>query len=183
LIVQNRRFLVLTAKGATPNLALQTMSAALRALPAQWRETFGYRPLLAESFTDPEAYSGTCYKASNWQAVGLSAGYSRHRADFNVANDSPKKLWLYALDPNAKKHLKAVELPSDSRAGVIAAPGGVIPICQHQMLSLLEVLRKAPDPRGENTRLTHRPGVGHCRDGPFWPDAVTSPRSPASRKP
>jgi len=42
---------VLAAKGATPNLASQTM----RALPAQWRATFGCRPLLAENFTDPEA--------------------------------------------------------------------------------------------------------------------------------
>ena len=153
LIVQNRRFLVLAAKGASPNLASQTMGAALRALPAQWRERFGYRPLLAESFTDPEAYSGTCYKASNWQPVGLSAGYSRHRADFYVANDSPKKLWLYPLDAQARQHLKAVEVPADSEAGVIAPPSGVIPVLNNQMLSLLEVLRKAPDPRGKNTRL------------------------------
>lgn len=54
LIVQNRRFLVLAPKGESPNLASQAMGAALRALPDLWREHFGYRPLLAESFTDPE---------------------------------------------------------------------------------------------------------------------------------
>ncbi len=81
LIVQNRRFLVLAQKGQCPNLASQAMGAALRALPAMWCDHFGYRPLLAESFTDPEAYEGTCYKASNWEAAGLSEGYSRHRAD------------------------------------------------------------------------------------------------------
>ncbi len=74
LVVQNRRFLLLTPKGAAPNLASQALAAALRALPGQWREHFGYRPLLAESFTDPEAYAGTAYKASNWQPVGFSAG-------------------------------------------------------------------------------------------------------------
>jgi len=58
--------------------ALLQLGAALRALPQQWQERFGYRPLLAESFTDPEAYAGTCYKATNWAAVGRSAGYSRH---------------------------------------------------------------------------------------------------------
>ena len=82
LVVQNRRFLVLGEKGRSPNLASQAMGAALRALPAHWQEHFGYSPLLAESFTDPEAYAGTCYKASNWEAVGFSAGYARHRADF-----------------------------------------------------------------------------------------------------
>src|SRR3974390_2593735 len=44
LIVQNRRFLVLAAKGQSPNLASQAMGAALRALPEQWRQEFGYRP-------------------------------------------------------------------------------------------------------------------------------------------
>ncbi len=153
LIVQNRRFLILEERGAAPNLASRTMGAALRALPAHWRQSFGHRPLLAETFTDPEAYEGTCYKASNWQPAGTSAGYSRHRADFYVPNDRPKKLWLYELAPRARQHLKAVDLPADCQAGVIAPPGGVLPVAQPQMLSLLEVLRRAPDPRGKNTRL------------------------------
>src|SRR6266496_4219232 len=77
LIVQNRRFLLLNAKGQSPNLASQAMGAALRARPEQWREHFGYRPLLAESFTDPESHAGTSYKASNWEPVGMSQGFSR----------------------------------------------------------------------------------------------------------
>ncbi len=153
LIVQNRRFLILSAKGTAPNLASQTMGAALRVLPAQWAERFGYRPLLAESFTDPEAYAGTCYKASNWHPIGTSAGYSRHRADFYVPNDRPKKLWLYELSTRARLHLKAVTLPTDCQVGVIAPPSGVLPVTQPQMLSLLEVLRLAPDPRAKNTRM------------------------------
>ena len=108
---------------------------------------------MAESFTDPEACAGTCYKAGNWQPVGTSAGYSRHRADFYVPNDRPKKLWLYELGARARQQLKAGELPADSQAGVIAPPSGVIPVSQPQMLSLVELLRRAPDPRGKNTRL------------------------------
>jgi len=112
LLVQNRRFLLLTPKGAAPNLASQVLAAAVRALPEQWRQHFGYRPLLAESFTDPEAHAGTCYKASNWEPVGLSAGYSRHRADFYIPNQRPKKLWLYPLCPDAKALLRAPQLPA-----------------------------------------------------------------------
>jgi len=153
LVVQNRRFLLLAAKGEAPNLASQAMAAALRALPGQWREHFGYRPLLAESFTDPEAYAGTCYKASNWLAVGHSAGYSRHRADFYVPNDRPKRLWLYPLAPEARRQLRAVAVPADCRAGQIAPPAGVLPLNQPQMSSLLEVFRQAPDPRGKSTRF------------------------------
>src|SRR5208337_447907 len=133
-------------------LASQAMGAALRALPGQWLEHFGYRPLLAESFTDPEAYLGTCYKASNWEAVGYSAGYSRHRADFYVANDRPKRLWLRPLVAEARQQLRAVQVPADCRAGLVAPPAGTLPVNGEPMGSLLEVFRKAPDPRDKNTR-------------------------------
>lgn len=152
LIVQNRRFLVLAPKGESPNLASQAMGAALRSLPEQWREHFGYRPLLAESFTDPEAYAGTCYKASNWEAVGHSAGYSRHRADFYLPNDRPKRLWLRPLVPEARSQLRAVQVPEACRPGLLAPPSGVLPVNAQQMNSLLEVFRQAPDPRQKNTR-------------------------------
>jgi len=84
LVVQNRRFLVLADKGQSPNLASQAMGAALRALPAQWTEQFGCRPLLAESFTDPEAYAGTCYKASNWEVPRLRQGKSVGFGEFGL---------------------------------------------------------------------------------------------------
>jgi len=152
LIVQNRRFLVLNAKGESPNLASQTLGAALRVLPEQWQEHFGYRPLLAESFTDPEAYAGTSYKASNWEAVGYSAGYSRHRADFYIPNDRPKRLWLRALVPEARQLLRAGNLPAHCRAGLSAPPSGTLPVNAEQLGSLLDVFRRAPDPRDSNTR-------------------------------
>jgi hypothetical protein len=152
LIVQNRRFLLLSAKGQAPNLASQVLGAALRALSACWQELFGYAPLLAETFTDPEAYAGTCYKASNWEPVGWSAGYSRHRADFYVANERPKRLWLRPLVPEAKQHLRAVELPPRCLAGVSVAPAGQLPIKAQEMDSLAQVLAQAPDPRDSNTQ-------------------------------
>ena len=128
LIVQNRRFLLLTGKGQAPNLASEALALALRALRQCWEARFGYRPLLAETFSDPEAYAGTCYKASNWEPVGWSAGYSRHRADFYVANERPKRLWLRPLIPEAREQLRAVELPPECRAAVVAAPSGQLPI-------------------------------------------------------
>jgi hypothetical protein len=152
LVVQNRRFLLLTPRGEAPNLASQAMGAGLRVLPEQWQERFGYRPLLAESFTDPEAYEGTCYKASNWEAVGWSAGYSRHRADFYIANERPKKLWLRPLVAEARQLLRAMELPATFRDGLAVAPSGTLPVNAEQMGSLLDVFRQAPDPRDSNTR-------------------------------
>jgi len=157
LIVQNRRFLVFSAKGQAPNLASQAMGAALRALRGQWQDCFGYRPLLAESFTDPEAYAGTCYKASNWEPVGWSVGYSRHRADFYVPNDRPKRLWLRPLVPEAREQLRAMELPAECCGGLVVAPAGQLPLKQPEVDSLREVFIKAPDPRAANTRYRVAP--------------------------
>lgn len=157
LIVQNRRFLLLTPKGQAPNLASQVLGAALRALRAQWHDCFGYRPLLAESFTDPEAHAGTCYKASNWEPVGWSAGYSRHRADFYIANDRPKRLWLRELVPGAREQLRAVQVSEECRPGLVTAPSGQLPLNQPEVDSLREVLIKAPDPRAANTRYRTAP--------------------------
>ena len=153
LIVQNRRFLLLSQKGGAPNLASRVLAAALRALPGQWERRFGYRPLLAETFTDPEAYAGTCYKASNWEPVGMSEGYSRHRADFYVANERPKRLWLREVHPKGRSLLRAADLPEACRGGLVAAPSGVLPVSQPQMLSLAELFARAPDPRAKNTRF------------------------------
>ena len=77
LIVHQGRFLVLE-KVREANLTSQILGAAVWDLPRQWEEGFGYRPLLAETFTDPESHAGTCYKAAGWESVGFSARDGRH---------------------------------------------------------------------------------------------------------
>jgi Domain of unknown function (DUF4338)/DDE_Tnp_1-associated len=157
LIVQNRRFLLLTPKGQAPNLASQAMGVALRVLRSQWQDCFGYRPLLAESFTDPEAYAGTCYKACNWEPVGWSAGYRRHRADFYVSNERPKRLWLRPLIAEARQELRSLQVPEECRAGLVAAPSGQLPLKAPEVNSLKKVFIQAPDPRAANTQYRTAP--------------------------
>ena len=153
LVVQNRRFLLPAGKGAHPNRASQVLAAAARALPEQWETRFGYRPLLAETFTDPEQYAGTCYRAAGWLPVGRSQGYRRHRADFYEARGRPKRLWLRPLHARARDRLCAAELEAEQRAGETAAEQGALPLKDAQMRSLLDVLRKLPDPRAKNSRF------------------------------
>lgn len=150
LVAQNRRYLLLSEQGAEPNLASQILGAAVRALPGQWQECFGYEPLAAETFTDIEAFEGTCYKAAGWEEVGFSKGYSRHRADFYVPNDRPKKLWMKRFVPDAFECLCAAELPDRCRGGAQANAHGVLPFKSAQIESLYDALRRTPDPRGKN---------------------------------
>ena len=72
LIVNQARFLIPDA-ARRPNLASQVLAAATAALPDQCFAHWGYAPLLAETFTDPEAHAGTCYKAAGWDPGGLRA--------------------------------------------------------------------------------------------------------------
>lgn len=150
LVAQNRRFLLLGERGEHPNLASRILGAAVRELPRLWFECFGYEPLLAETFTDIEAYEGTCYKASGWQALGKTKGYSRDRADFYVPNDRPKKLWVRELRRDAVACLRAFELPAECRAGAESNADGVLPLRTLQVESLYESLCKVPDPRASN---------------------------------
>ena len=153
LVVQNRRYLLLVERGEEPNLASAALAACCRALPAQWSEAFGYEPLIAESFTDPEAYSGTCYKASGWEPAGMSAGSSRARPEFYVPNGKPKCLWLRELRRGAREIATASPLPPEHAAAVIDVTSGKMPLPKLQRRNLMEVLRKAPDPRGSNTHF------------------------------
>jgi len=150
LIVQNRRFLLLGERGEHPNLASQILGAVVRELPELWFEKFGYQPLLAETFTDIEAYAGTCYKAAGWVPLGLTKGFSRHRADFYVPNDRPKKLWVRELCPKATELLRAHELAPAFQKGAHSDADGVMPVTSSQLESLHDVLCRVPDPRASN---------------------------------
>jgi len=87
LVVNNVRFLV---RDCSPNLASKALAQAVEALLGQWREKYGYEPLLAETFTDPETHQGTCYKAAGWTPLGLTKGSRRPRAECCVPGQSRK---------------------------------------------------------------------------------------------
>lgn len=150
LVVQNRRFVLLTRPGEHPNLASRILGKVVRELPALWKERFGYAPLLAETFSDIEAREGTCYKASGWTALGKTQGYSRHAADYYVKNDRPKKLWVRELGIDAIEQLRAIHLPDEFRKGATSDADGLMPIKAKHIESLHEALCKVPDPRAKN---------------------------------
>ena len=149
MVVQNRRFLVPEAT-RKPNLASQALAAALRALPEQWQAAFRYAPVLAETFTDPEAHAGTCYRASGWQPLGFTAGFGRHRRDFYVNHQHPKCLWIHELAPQARARLCAPQLTGSDVAAATTPLTRELPLNESGQESLLEALRHVPDPRAGN---------------------------------
>jgi hypothetical protein len=147
LVVQNRRYLLLHDRGSEPNLASKALASALRALPSQWEAAFGYRPLLAETFTDIEKFRGTCYKACGWIEAGESRGFSRDALDLYVPHGNIKRLWLKELEPGARETLCAAELPEASKTGATSSAHGILPFKEAQLRSLFEALQTVSDPR------------------------------------
>ena len=155
LVVMNRRFLVIAAT-RMPNLASKSLSLALKALPEHWKERYGYRPLLAETFTDIEQFEGTCYKASNWIECGMSKGFGKHRMDYYQEHGRPKKLWLKTLSRNTRVILTGMDLPAAyHKAKNTQTPERDLALKKDQMGSLRNYLRENfKDPRKNNRSFT-----------------------------
>ncbi len=144
LVVQNRRFALLLPREREPNLASRLLGLFARALPDMWETRFGYRPLMLESFTDPERFEGTCYRAAGWTDVGQSKGFSRARGDLYLRRDStPKILWMKPLHPRARELLCAPDVHERQETGARSSAHGVLPLAESRWPSLLEALAAA----------------------------------------
>lgn len=89
-VVGNDRFLILpTVK--VKNLASHVLSLAISRLPDDWQQRYNIRPVLVETFVNPDRFNGTCYRAANWKSIGYTAG----RRD-----GIKKEVFLYQLCPH-----------------------------------------------------------------------------------
>ena len=72
-VVCNSRYLI-ASHVRVPNLASKVLSMALSRLPEDWKSRYGDEPVLVETFVDRGRFEGTCYKAANFEVLGMSAG-------------------------------------------------------------------------------------------------------------
>src|SRR4029434_10297447 len=61
-VVANSRFLIVPWR-RVPHLASHVLGLALRRLRSDWRQRYGYEPLLVENFIGACRLSGTCHSA------------------------------------------------------------------------------------------------------------------------
>jgi Druantia protein DruA/Transposase DNA-binding/Transposase Tn5 dimerisation domain len=72
-VVCNDRFLIVPTV-VVKNLASHVLARTLERLGEDWEQRYKERPVLVETFVDPERFEGTCYQAANWTGVGRTAG-------------------------------------------------------------------------------------------------------------
>lgn len=153
LVTQLRRFLVLDAHREA-NLATRCMGLALRELPGHFEEKYGYRPLLAESFSDPLLHEGTIYKASNWTPLGFTKGYRRHKSEFYTDEKKPKRYWIHPLHKKARALLASPsplpEIFQKATSGGVAGARCAL-ACKH-LRSLADAFHLVPDHRAATSR-------------------------------
>ena len=95
LVVNNARFLILPWI-RYKNLASRILALVSRRLPDDWHARYAYRPVLLETFVEKPRFTGTCYKAANWQNLGDTQG--RGKLDVLHRNAQPiKSIWIYPL--------------------------------------------------------------------------------------
>lgn len=111
LILNNNRFLIFPWV-RIKNLASKALSLAAKQIADDWVRLHGFRPVLLETFVDPEKFSGTCYRAANWQCIGKTSGKKSARSEDEV---SPKAVYVYPLSRDCKAVLNNEKKPAKAR--------------------------------------------------------------------
>lgn len=106
-IAYQSRFLILPWV-RVPHLASHLLGRMARQLSEDWQRVYAHPIYFIETFVDPERNRGTCYRAANWTALGLTKG--RGKADQSgKPNRSLKLLFGYPLVADFRRRLCALE--------------------------------------------------------------------------
>jgi hypothetical protein len=95
-VSNNSRFLILPWIRVA-HLASHLLGQVVRRIRTDWQAKYGQGLDWLETFVDTQRYSGTCYRAANWQAVGLTSGRTRQDRHHQL-KVCPKAIYLYRLD-------------------------------------------------------------------------------------
>ena len=116
-VVCNSRFLILP-QVQVPNLASHVLALAAGRLARDWTERYGVTPVLLETFVERGRFAGTCYRAANWQHVGMSQGRGRQDTS-RMASVPVKDIYVYPLTPDFRDILRG---PTPVNLAVVKCP-------------------------------------------------------------
>jgi hypothetical protein len=102
-IAYNTRFLILPWV-RVPHLASHILGRVTRALSDDWERMYGHPVYFAETFIDPGRFRGTCYRAANWQLLGLTTGRGKNDQT-NKPNRPIKEILGLPLTARFREHL------------------------------------------------------------------------------
>jgi hypothetical protein len=76
-LAYNTRYLLLPWV-RVPHLASHILGKMTTQLSQHWERMYGHPVYFAETFIDPGRFRGTCYRAANWEFLGLTTGRGKN---------------------------------------------------------------------------------------------------------
>jgi hypothetical protein len=76
-LAYNSRFLILPWV-QVDHLASHILSRIAKLISRDWERLYGHPIYFLETFVDPDRFRGTCYRAANWLALGLTTGRGKN---------------------------------------------------------------------------------------------------------
>jgi SRSO17 transposase len=141
VIANNNRFLIVPWV-KVKYLASHILSLAVHQVERDWKEHYGTRLLLLETFVDRSRYKGTSYLAANWRYVGDSSGYSRLRDGSYTYHGNLKGVYIYNLKRNYRKVL-GCDITPNHCASRMHKCEEVLKMLAHQIIWEPDILKKA----------------------------------------
>jgi len=105
-LAYNTRFLILPFV-KVEHLASHILGCMARLVPLEWERVYGHSIHYLETFVDPGRFRGTCYRAANWQYLGLTAGLGKDSRN-NKPNRPLKQVLGYPLRKDFRRLLEEV---------------------------------------------------------------------------
>jgi uncharacterized protein DUF4338 len=105
-IAYNTRFLILPWV-RVPHLASHLLGRMAAILSGDWQRMYSHPIYFAETFIDPSRFRGTCYRAANWQLLGLTTGRGKNDQT-NKPNRPIKEILGLPLTPRFREYLSQV---------------------------------------------------------------------------
>jgi len=102
-IAYNTRFLILPWV-RVPHLASHILGRMAAVLSDDWQRMYSHPIYFAETFIDPGRFRGTCYRAANWQLLGLTTGRGKNDQT-NKPNRPIKEILGLALTRRFREYL------------------------------------------------------------------------------
>jgi hypothetical protein len=93
LLAYNPRFLILPWV-RVPHLASHILGRMAKIVPRDWQSLYAHPIYWLETFVDTSRFTGTCYRAANWQEIGVTQGRGHRAPTFEQTRPVKKMLGL-----------------------------------------------------------------------------------------
>jgi hypothetical protein len=106
LLAYNSRYLIMPWV-KVEHLASHLLGRMAKVLSLDWQRVYGHPIYYLETFIDPQRFRGTCYRAANWQVLGVTTGRGKD-APTHRPNRPIKEVLGYPLVKDFRARLGAM---------------------------------------------------------------------------